>query len=185
MNTFAIKRTAMLRLLLIGLSLLLLRPAIAQDDELLPPEEAFAMSAWVEESELVVDYRIAPGYSDELYRIPVEGGNAVRLATDRGSLASMAPDGSGLAYTSYYELTPSLYWADRDTGKKSRILVDDTQTMSPDVSPDGQWIAFARSLRGNIEIFRCRVSSCQSSMQRLTTSRRFLSSPETLSIHGM
>ena len=62
MNTFAIKRTAMLRLLLIGLSLLLLRPAIAQDDELLPPEEAFAMSAWVEESELVVDYRIAPGY---------------------------------------------------------------------------------------------------------------------------
>jgi tricorn protease len=42
--------------------------------------------------------RIAPGYSDELYRIPIDGGMASMLPVDRGALASVAPDKSGLAY---------------------------------------------------------------------------------------
>ncbi len=46
---------------------LLLVPAIstqlrAQDEELLPPEEAFNLSAWVEGDQLVTEYQIAPGY---------------------------------------------------------------------------------------------------------------------------
>ncbi len=37
-------------------------PAGAQDDELLPPEQAFALSAWVDGDTLVAQYEIAPGY---------------------------------------------------------------------------------------------------------------------------
>ncbi len=36
--------------------------AMAQDDELLPPEEAFALRAWVDGDKLVAEYEIAPGY---------------------------------------------------------------------------------------------------------------------------
>jgi tricorn protease len=39
-----------------------------------------------------------PNYSTELYRVPVAGGMPMRLPTDRGSLAAVAPDHSGLAY---------------------------------------------------------------------------------------
>ena len=48
-----------------GLSLLLLLacPWVqAQEEELLPPEEAFRLSAWVEGDALVAEYQIAPGY---------------------------------------------------------------------------------------------------------------------------
>lgn len=34
----------------------------AQDQELLPPEEAFSLSAWIDGDKLVAEYRIAPGY---------------------------------------------------------------------------------------------------------------------------
>ncbi|MDJ0776596.1 MAG: protein-disulfide reductase DsbD [Gammaproteobacteria bacterium] len=37
-------------------------PAVAQDDELLPPEEAFALRAWIDGDSLVAEYSIAPGY---------------------------------------------------------------------------------------------------------------------------
>jgi thiol:disulfide interchange protein DsbD len=34
----------------------------AQEEELLPPEEAFSLSAWVEGNTLIAEYQIAPGY---------------------------------------------------------------------------------------------------------------------------
>ena len=34
----------------------------AQDDELLPPEKAFALQAWMENDLLIAEYQIAPGY---------------------------------------------------------------------------------------------------------------------------
>jgi thiol:disulfide interchange protein DsbD len=49
-----------------GLGLLLLlaqSPVIqAQEEELLPPEEAFSLSAWIEGDALIAEYQIAPGY---------------------------------------------------------------------------------------------------------------------------
>jgi len=50
---------------LVGLGLLLLllaAPLHAQEEELLPPEQAFSLSAWVDGDQLVAEYRIAPGY---------------------------------------------------------------------------------------------------------------------------
>ena len=47
-----------------GLLLLLVQSPLlqAQEEELLPPEEAFSLSAWVEGDTLVAEYQIAPGY---------------------------------------------------------------------------------------------------------------------------
>ncbi|MFT5398448.1 MAG: thiol:disulfide interchange protein DsbD [Planctomycetota bacterium] len=36
--------------------------SLAQEQELLPPEQAFALSAWMDNGDLVAEYRIAPGY---------------------------------------------------------------------------------------------------------------------------
>jgi thiol:disulfide interchange protein DsbD len=52
------------RIIGLGLMLLLLQSPLlqAQDDELLAPEAAFSLNAWVEGDQLVAEYRIAPGY---------------------------------------------------------------------------------------------------------------------------
>ena len=50
----------------IGLVLLCLlafsTATLAQDEELLPPEQAFNLSAWIEGDQIIAEYRIAPGY---------------------------------------------------------------------------------------------------------------------------
>jgi thiol:disulfide interchange protein DsbD len=48
----------------LGLLILLAQSPIlqAQEEELLPPEEAFSLSAWVEGDALIAEYQIAPGY---------------------------------------------------------------------------------------------------------------------------
>ncbi len=47
----------------LGFWLLIASPVLqAQEEELLPPEEAFSLSAWVEGNDLVAEYQIAPGY---------------------------------------------------------------------------------------------------------------------------
>jgi len=64
---------------LVSLSLLFAANFVAaQDDELLPPEKAFALSAWMEDDLLVAEIEIAPGYY--MYRkrfdFKIESGNA-------------------------------------------------------------------------------------------------------------
>jgi thiol:disulfide interchange protein DsbD len=50
----------------------------AQEDELLPPEEAFSLSAWIEGDNLVAEFRIAPGYYmyRERFDFQIETGDA-------------------------------------------------------------------------------------------------------------
>ncbi len=91
----------------------------------------------------------------ELYLMDYDGFDQRRV-TGHESLTfspSWAPDGSGIAYVSYFERGPSLYWADIESGKKRGVVVDGTLSISPSVSPDGSRIAFARSLEGNTEIY--------------------------------
>ncbi len=45
--------------------------------------------------------REAPSFSSELYKVTLDGGMPIKLPVDRGSLASVAPDHSGLAYNRY------------------------------------------------------------------------------------
>ena len=48
--------------LLTAISVFTATPAMAQQDELLPPEQAFALSAWMEGNQLIAQYQIADGY---------------------------------------------------------------------------------------------------------------------------
>ena len=101
-----------------------------------------------------VSDRDMPG-SKELYLMDYDGANQRRI-TGHESLSldpSWSPKNDGLAYVSYYQGPPSLYWADMADGRKTPVLVDDTSTAYPNVSPDASKIAFARSLKGNWEIF--------------------------------
>ncbi len=52
--------------------------AVAQDDELLAPEKAFALSAWMENDMLIAEFQIAPGYYmyRERFDFQIESGNA-------------------------------------------------------------------------------------------------------------
>jgi len=52
----------MKQLITIPLLLLLSSFAFAQQDELLPPEQAFKLQAWVNNNNVVAEYTIAPGY---------------------------------------------------------------------------------------------------------------------------
>ena len=93
----------------------------------------------------------------ELYLMDYDGYGQRRMTGHRSLSFSPAwsPSGEGLAYVSYYSGSgASIYWVDRATGDKSVVLEEDPQALSPTVSPDGRYIAFAKSLRGNLEIFR-------------------------------
>ena len=51
---------------------------LAQSDELLPPEQAFSLVAWMEGDRLVAEYEIAPGYYmyRKRFNFQIESGNA-------------------------------------------------------------------------------------------------------------
>ncbi len=48
--------------LVTAISVFIAAPVKAQEDALLPPEQAFALSAWVEGNQLIAQYQIAEGY---------------------------------------------------------------------------------------------------------------------------
>ena len=48
--------------LLLNLILFSSSQALAQSDELLPPEQAFSLAAWMQDDMLIAEYDIAPGY---------------------------------------------------------------------------------------------------------------------------
>ena len=54
---------------------------------------------WTSDGQSVIfsSRREAPAYASELYTIAVEGGMPTKLPVDRGSLASMSPDGRAMA----------------------------------------------------------------------------------------
>jgi TolB protein len=102
------------------------------------------------------DGRRADGQSiKELYLMDYDGYGQRRVTGHRSLTFSpdWAPNGSGLAYVSYFEGNAALYWVERVSGEKRPIVGGDAMTLSPSFSPDGRRVAYARSLDGNFEIF--------------------------------
>ncbi|MDH5355811.1 MAG: protein-disulfide reductase DsbD family protein, partial [Gammaproteobacteria bacterium] len=64
--------------LLVAASLLNFGAVKAQEGELLPPEKAFALAAWMENNSLIAEFQIAPGYYmyRERFDFQVESANA-------------------------------------------------------------------------------------------------------------
>ena len=72
--------------------------------------------------------REAPGYSNELYKMPLDGSIAMKLPVDRGFLASVAPDHSGIAYNRYGRHVRT--WKRYEGGNAQDIWVKDFATMT-------------------------------------------------------
>lgn len=91
----------------------------------------------------------------ELYLMDYDGYGQRRVTGHRSLSFSpdWAPNGSGLAYVSYFEGNAALYWVERSTGEKRSIIGGGAMTLSPSFSPDGRRVAYARSVDGNFEIF--------------------------------
>lgn len=106
-------------------------------------------------------------------------GHAQRRITGHVS-TSLSPvwarDGSGLAYLSYFEGRPGVYWADLVTGRKLPVVAEEQPAYSPSVCPDGETVLFARPVDGDMEIFA--INRTGGTPQRITRSARIDTNPE-------
>jgi tricorn protease len=85
---------------------------------------------------IISSNREYPNYSSELYRVPVDGGMPMRLPTDRGSLAAVAPDHSGLAYNRIGRHVRT--WKRYEGGLAQDIWVKDLKTQTTTKITDWQ-----------------------------------------------
>lgn len=91
----------------------------------------------------------------EIYRMDYDGAN-VRAVTSHKSTSmssAWAPDGSGVAYVSFFSGAPAIYFAALPSGRKSSLITEGQFNISPTFSPDGRRLAFTRATDGNSEIF--------------------------------
>ncbi len=115
--------------------------------------------------------------SKELFLMDYDG-HAQRRITGHLS-TSLSPvwalDGDGLAYLSYFEGRPGIYWADLVTGRKTAVVAEEQPAYSPSVCPDGRRILFSRPVDGNMEIFI--VERDGAAPRRVTRSSRIDTNP--------
>ncbi|MEA2604999.1 MAG: TolB protein [Acidobacteriota bacterium] len=113
----------------------------------------------------------------EIWVVDYDGANPRRITAHRSTSMSPAwsPDGSLLAYTSFFNGPPSLYLAEVANGRKRPIITSGSLNTSPSFSPDGRHIAFARSLEGNVEIFTADLDG--GNLRRLTNSNAIDTNP--------
>lgn len=83
------------------------------------------VTGWTPDGKAVVfsSNREAPRYSSEIYSVALDGGMPVKLPVDRGSLASISPDGKGMAYNRYGRHTRT--WKRYQGGNAQDIWVKD------------------------------------------------------------
>ena len=116
--------------------------------------------------------------SKELFLMDYDG-HAQRRITGHLS-TSLSPvwalDGSGLAYTSFFEGRPGIYWADLVTGRKTPIIAEETPAYSASICPDGDTVVFSRPVRGTTQIFV--LSRSGGAARQITHSSRISTNPE-------
>jgi TolB protein len=108
------------------------------------------------------------GGSFELYRLPLDGGEAVRLMEREGneSEAKASPDGKQIAFVSDQDGDFDVYVMDADGGNVRALTSAEGNDRCPQFSPDGKRIAFSSERDGNPEIY---VMNADGSDQRRLT----------------
>ncbi len=114
----------------------------------------------------------------EIYLMDYDGHNQRPITAHQTiSLSpSFSPAVDAVAYTSYFSGRPGLYLALLPSGSKRAVVTDGSLNVNPTFSPDGQRIAFTRSLGdGNSEIFVCNRDG--SGLRQLTHSNGIDANP--------
>ena len=117
------------------------------------------------------------GKIKEIWLMDYDGGNPRPLTGHRSTSMSPGwnPASDGVAYTSFVNGPPGVYFAEVATGKKRPIVSSGTLNISPTFAPDGARIAFSRSVGGNIEIFSSDTGG--GNLRRLTQSAAIDTNP--------
>ena len=116
--------------------------------------------------------------SKEIFLMDYDG-HAQRRITGHIS-TSLSPvwarDGGGLAYLSFFEGRPSIYWADLSTGRKTGLVQGIEPAYSPSICPSGESFVYARPIRSNMEIFVADKNDSREA-RRITHSSRIDTNP--------
>jgi Tol biopolymer transport system component len=119
-----------------------------------------------------------------IYRVPLAGGEAVRITNDNEGmlhfLHGVSPDGSTLAYigvTAREDGTwapPNVFTIPAAGGEDIQLTDDEFPDDGSEYSPDGAWLYFnserARSVAGHAQLFRMRPDG--SAAEQLTSDER-------------
>ena len=104
----------------------------------------------------------------QIYRVPAEGGAAVRLtdSSDIDTQPAYSPDGQWIAFTSDRGGSPQVYRMPAAGGAAQRLTFDGNYNVGPRFSPDGRFLAFVQRDSGRYRIATFEISTGQ--VQTLT-----------------
>lgn len=91
----------------------------------------------------------------ELYKLPLAGGDPVRLTNNpEGNFdGAWSPDGSRIAFASSRHGQLDLFIMAADGSAQTRLTSHPGDSIKPAWSPDGQWIAFVSGRDGNDDVY--------------------------------
>ncbi len=117
------------------------------------------------------------GKIKEIWLMDYDGGNPRPLTGHRSTSMSPAWNlaGDGVAYTSFVNGPPGVFFAEVASGKKRPLVTSGSLNISPSYAPDGGRLAFSRSVSGNIEIFSSDTGG--GNLRRLTQSAAIDTNP--------
>ncbi len=93
----------------------------------------------------------------ELYLMDYDGRNQSRISGHKSTsgYSDWSPTGDAIAYMSYFNGSPGIYYVDLASGDKVPIYQEGTLNLSPSFSPDGRRIAFSHSQASNVDVYVC------------------------------
>jgi TolB protein len=108
------------------------------------------------------------GGAFELYRMPLDGGEAVALTETEAieAEAKQSPDGRQVAFVSDVDGDFEVFVMDADGGNVRQLTSSDGEDRCPQWSPDGQQLSFSSERDGDSEIY---VMNADGSNQRRVT----------------
>ncbi|RMH22075.1 MAG: hypothetical protein D6696_04195 [Acidobacteria bacterium] len=113
----------------------------------------------------------------EVYIMDYDGRNQRRVTGHRSTsgFPEWSPSGDVVAYVTYFTASPTIFFADMKTGRKTEVYGQGSLNLSPSFSPDGTMIAFAHADGTNTDIYVCPRICTQP--QRLTRARGIDTNP--------
>jgi len=93
----------------------------------------------------------------ELYLMDYDGRNQRRITGHKSTsgYADWSGTSDAIAYVSYFNVTPTIYYVDMTSGDKVEIFGQGVLNLSPSFSADGTTVVFSHSDNTNVDIYTC------------------------------